>query len=446
MPWFMTRPMRRAMLGSSRRIWPFGAALLAIGLVSAPYAEASDRSTVLVAKGELAYHQGRLDDSVSLLRQAVAADSQDPVAHLALGQVLLETGNRTDAIASFERSLEIRPGFPAAERALATARSGRSTSGLFGTVSDVARPEAGPGRATAKRWGVTLTTGLQYDDNVTIEPSGRVPVSLGDTDDIAFIFGFTGHFDVVSREDVLLRLEYDLYQSLHPDIDDFDFRSNRVWGTASYALAPWVWIGLQGGYNHYTLGPHSYLGESFVLPFLSVLQETWGLTQLTYRHGENTFWGFSDFGSPFRDVRDGPTDAASIDQTLYLQEKYFTFGYRFERENPDRSGGRTTVPVGNDFELDSNQLTLGGGSSLLWEVYLDLLYLYRMDDYDNPQSVSGFTKHRNDDGHFFYAALSRPITDHVSVVVNYYGTINDSDLSVFEYNRNVIGTLLQVSF
>jgi len=35
---------------------------------------------------------------------------------------------------------------------------------------------------------------------------------------------------------------------------------------------------------------------------------------------------------------------------------------------------------------------------------------------------------------------------HVSLAVVYYGTINDSNVPVFAYQRHVIGTLLQVTY
>jgi hypothetical protein len=73
-------------------------------------------------------------------------------------------------------------------------------------------------------------------------------------------------------------------------------------------------------------------------------------------------------------------------------------------------------------------------------------YLYRNDHYVHRNSFANFRKKRQDDGHFFYAGVSRPIMPHVSLAVVYYGTINDSNVSVFDYQRHVVGTLLQVIY
>ncbi|HEX6131378.1 MAG TPA: hypothetical protein VF044_06575, partial [Actinomycetota bacterium] len=274
-------------------------------------------------------------------------------------------------------------------------------------------------------------------------PHNRTAAGLTDKDDIAFILSGGGHFDVVTRPDLLVRLEYDLYQTLHPDLDDYDFRSQRVQGTISYALRPTLWVGVQGGYNHYTLGPHSYLGEPFVMPFVSLLQGRWGLTQVNYRHGDSTY-----FSSPFNDFRDGPTESAGIRQDVFLDgDRYVSAGYQFTSEDPTKSVGPDPgLPLPRDYQFAANDLYVGGGMPLLWALYLDVQYLYRNEDYARPSSFVASRDDRQDDGHYFYASISRPILPHVSLALTYYGTINDSNVPVFEYQRHVVATLLQVTY
>jgi hypothetical protein len=415
--------------------WVYGVTVMLLAMS----AGASERSQVLVAKGELAYHRGNSAEARALLEQAVAADPSDANAHVTLGQVLLAAGDGAAAARAFERAAALDPESEAAQRGLVYAREGAPVVSIdgervSGTVGEIGRIASVRSEA-ARRWGLTLTSGLQYDSNVTLEPHNRTGAGLGDKDDIAFVMSGGGHFDVVSRPELLFRLEYDLYQTLHPDLDDYDFRSQRIQGTISRAVHPNVWVGLQGGYNHYTLGPHSYLGEPFVMPFVSVLQGEWGLTQAQYRHGDNTY-----FSEPFNEVRDGPTESAGLRQDLFLDDdRYVSGGYQFTNEDPSPSAG-------SDYESNANEVYLGGGLPLVWETYLDVQYLYRNDHYVHRNSFANFRKKRQDDGHFFYAGVSRPIMPHVSVAVVYYGTINDSNVSVFDYQRHVVGTLLQVIY
>lgn len=412
---------------------------LGCALALTAVAWASEQSEILVAKGELAYHRGRPDEARALLERAVAADPEDALAHVVLGEVLLALGDRDGAERAFARAETLQPDLESARSGLRRAREAApepstESERLSGTVGEIGRLAAVRQHAR-RRWGLSFTTGIQYDSNVTLEPHNRTSAGLGDKDDIAFVLNGGGHVDVVDRPNLLVRLDYDLYQTLHPDLDDFDFRSQRVQGTVSYAVRPALWVGVQGGYNHYTLGPHSYLGEPFVMPFVSLVEGAWGLTQVNYRHGDSTY-----FATPFNDVRDGPSESTGIRQDLFFAGgRYTSAGYQFTSEDPSPASGR-------DWQVATNELFVGGGTPVAWGVYLDAQYLYRNDDYLRPNSFIGLRDTRQDDGHFVYASLSRPVMPHVSVAVVYYGTINDSNVPVFEYQRHVVATLLQVTY
>ena len=397
---------------------------------------ASERSELLVAQGEVAYHRGSYEEARARFAEAVATDPADAAAHYQLGLALLALERWDEAAAALAQALALAPDLEGARRALVLARREQTPAG------DVARPgtpgtlaQAVPSRSR-KRWDIHAATGIQYDSNVTIAPGGQIGEQFGDRDDVAFILSGGGRYDLIDRPDALVRLEYDLYQTLHVDLTDFDFRAHHVRGTASYALLPSLWAGVQGGYHHYTLGPHSYLSEPSVQPFLSLLEGNWGLTQAFYRYGDDTY-----LSQPFHDVRDGPTNAGGLDQTLYGPDgaSYLTMGYQFGTENPTRA-------VGNDFQLRFHQAYVGVGVPAWWQTAVDLMYLYRYDDYTHPNSVVDFRKRRHDSTHYFYASVARPLVPHVSVVVAYFGTIDFSNISLYEYHRNVVSAVLEVTY
>src|SRR5688572_3011203 len=360
-----------------------GALAAVMSTTLASSALASERSEILTARGEVAYHHGRQDEAVRLLRAAVAADARDPLAHNALGQVLLALGRRDEAAAAFSRALGVDPELDAAKVGLARSRGEALAPGadrVGAAVGEIGRLAPVRTEAARKRWGFTITTGVQYDSNVTIEPRGRAAsAGLGDQDDAAFVFGLGTRFDLVDRPNLLLRFEYDLYQTLHPDLDEFDFRSHEPRGTASFGLTPELWLGVQGGYNHYTLGEDSYQGEPYVMPFVSYVEGDWGLTQLLYRHGTDTY-----FSPPFDEERDGNNQTVNLGQTFYFaDDRYVTTGYQWNTENPSRSS-----VIANDWEFVSNQGYLGAGAQLPWDVFADVLYLFRYDDYKHPNSFA----------------------------------------------------------
>ncbi len=423
----------RARPARSRRV---GFLLLSAGLViSAPGSlGASERSELLVARGQVAYHRGRYEEARARFAEAAAADPKDATAHYQLGLALLALERWDEAAAALERALALAPGLEPARRALVLARTKQPAP-----AGEVARPGTTETSAPAqrrKRWNIHAATGFQYDSNVTIAPGGQIGQQFGDRDDVGFILSGGGRYDLLDRPNALVRVEYDLYQTLHLDLTDFDFRAHHVRGTASHALLPSLWAGVQGAYHHYTLGPHSYLSQPAVMPFLSLLEGSWGLTQLSYRFGYDTY-----LTQPFHEVRDGPSNAVGIDQNLYAPDgaSYLAMGYQYGTEDPRSLAG-------NDFQLRFHQAYAGGGFPAWWKTAVDLMYLYRYDDYTHPNSVAGFRTRRHDSTHYFYASVSRPLVPHVSVAIGYFGTIDFSNISLFEYHRNVVSAVLEVTY
>src|SRR4029077_21227289 len=53
--------------------------------------------------------EGRADDAFSELMAVVLIDRRDAQTHASIGQLYLDTGRNTDAVAAFGRALELRP-------------------------------------------------------------------------------------------------------------------------------------------------------------------------------------------------------------------------------------------------------------------------------------------------------------------------------------------------
>lgn len=435
-------------------------------LVAIPWlAWASDESELLVAKGQVAYHQGHYQEAHTLLERAVKVDPEDAEAHYFLGVVLNRLERWDEAAAAFERALALRPDFDLARRGLEMAhrRDRREPAALSAEAEKVApideitrirRPEL------LKRWEVHAATGLEYDSNVVLAPRGNTAGAISDPGDMGVILSAGGRYDLVTGATVLVRAEYDIYQVWRPNIDDFDFQSHRPRGTVSYAIRPSIWAGVQGGYSYYRLGDGSFLGEPFVFPFVSFVHGGKGLTQITYRHGDTTY-----FSAPFENLRDGRVFRVGASHTFYgAGGKYLTLGYGYGREDPSprflrgpvtESGvsycrrdtsSDITLPCPRDFEYFFNEVSVAVGFGAWWKTLVDVMYLYRYDEYTEPNSLAGFRKRRYDSGHNFFAQVLRPIGEHVRVAVAYFGTINPSNIDLYDYRRNVVSGTLEVVY
>ena len=306
--------------------------------------------------------------------------------------------------------------------------------GPAGSSADNALDVA-PVLADERRWEVHGSTGFVYDSNVTLDPSGQpVPGTVADPADGAFVLGAGGSVDLVDTDRAEVGLEYELYQSLYFRLHDYNLRSNRVQGTAGFSLVPALWAGLQAGYQHYALGGSAYSGEAFVTPFLSLIEGAWGLGQLLYRHGDMSY-----LSPPFEGIRDGPNDAASVVQTIYWRACTVSLGYEFGSERP-------SAAAGDDYRYRSQQLFAGLVFTPGWQTTVDLMYLFRYENYTEPNSFAAYRTRRQDHISQFHAGVERPVAPHLAVALSYFGTVDDSNIPVFEYRRHVVQAELRFSY
>lgn len=363
------------------------AACLAVAAV-ATAVSASERSELLVAQGEVAYHAGRLEEARTLFTDALAADPDDQAARGWL-----------DVLAS---------------------RLPR----------DAARGERR--EAAARPWDLEIGTGIQYDSNVRLDPRDR-------RDDAGFLFRLGGHYDPYRDDHTLVRLDYDFLQVLHTDVRDYDVRSNRVRGTVSRALTPALWLGVQGGYDHTTLDTHAYLQEPWVMPYLSVLEGDFGATQILYRRGEQDYLG-SPFGG-LRVDRDGTIDATAVNQLLFFLDRRLavTVGYAYEEATPHKLAG-------DDYARRTHLGRVNVRFPAWWRTLVELEYVHRYEDYTEPNTNAASGKTRQDNGDYMAAFVRRPIIPHLDAVVSYFGTVNGSNLPLFDYQRHIVAFELRWSF
>ena len=397
-------------------------ALLALAL-GASAARASERSALLTAQGEVAYDAGQWDVARERFADALADDPSDGAARYGLGLALGKLGRWSEAKAAFEEVLAADPGFADAARArdIAAAR-------LRDAGERAAAAEESEG-AARRSWGLRAGTGMQYDSNVRLDPTH--PKRSG-----AAVFTAGAYYEPVHRRNFLLRLDWDLYETVQTDARDFDFGWNSVFGTASWAPHPAVWLGLQGGYDHYTLGGDQWLQEPWVKPFANVIEGNVGVAYLAYR------WGFGDWRAfPFHDVRTGPTDAVSLTQMFFLGDpsRWISFGWQWDDERPTHASG-------DDYRRYGNQGLVGLGLPGWWRTYGELTLLYRADDYLDPNSFSPTHQRRQDDQYEMIATIRRPITDWLSAIAWYDGTWHPSNIGLFDYRRHVVGAGVEVTY
>jgi tetratricopeptide (TPR) repeat protein len=391
--------------------------------------QGSERFTAAFFLGLTLYRLG--DDAAALpyLNQAKADPELRAAAGYYAGLALLRQGNTE---AGRTELTEVTHQQPQSEVGKAAQR--------YTAMEEGRRPSKAPEEA-AKPWSLAATASVQYDSNVVIEPSDSdvllTAQGVSGQDDGAAVLTAGGGYTLLDAVVGSLRAEYDFYQSIHFQLTEFDLQGHRVrLGAASRPGN--VSYGITGTYDFYALDYQSFFQEALATPWVSVAEGEAAAMQVYY-----TMRGRDFFRDPFDPGRDSINNAAGIRQYAMLGSaaRVLGVGYQFDSEDTLSDG-----PMGKDFEYNGHQLDIGVSLPLWSLVDLQLAYLFRLEDYQFPNSRADFEFRRHDNAHQFVVALAHDLAPHVAVISDFIGIINNSNVGAFDYDRYIVSLGLRMAF
>jgi len=280
------------------------------------------------------------------------------------------------------------------------------------------------------RLNVYGEVGFEYDSNVVLAPSNETiknAIGISNQDDGRAVITVGGTYVPWRTERAELQLGYEFYQSLQFNLTSFDLQDHRPSVQFTYKTDR-ARFGFAAQYDYDLLETSSFLQGVEALPWVTVPEAGFGRTDLYYRFRWRTF-----YQQPFETLLDAYNYSPGIRQLFYIDgpQRYAWLGYRFDRQDPINSAGR-------QFGYDGNETSVGIGWALPLQVAAQAGYAYRSENYDGSS--------RHDDEHRLSAVFERGITDHLGVVVGYYGTFNDSNQKPYEYERHIASVTLRASF
>jgi hypothetical protein len=133
-------------------------------------------------------------------------------------------------------------------------------------------------------------------------------------------------------------------------------------------------------------------------------------------------------------------------------DRYLSLGYQFDQNDPVVNNGLVTItdptlspgdqPFGpNSYGYDGNEVNIGMGWLLPQSVTANASFAYRHERYQELASNG-----RKDDEYVATVALSRPIMNHLNAIVAYLGDYNNSNQSLFDYDRSIVSVAMEVRF
>jgi Flp pilus assembly protein TadD len=403
------------------------------------------------------YHLQRYRDALRHLVEAQRARPQNGLIHYYKGLCYYRLAERTAAVTSLTRAAEleqfIRPKahyylgltyleeekLAEALQAFQTAASESPDTNVAFSAVDFIREinEQLQRQRAEKPWELRLAVGSQFDSNVVLLPDrGPALGQITDEEDFRFTFSVGGRLDLWRTPSTYLMGDYNLYQTVHTDLDDFDLQAHLFRLIGGWSLSPSLNVGLEGGTNFFRVGDDDYLHEIYGMPFMGFFLRRWAYTYLSYRlTNENYLASFLD------PARDGLGQTVAVRQYFLLEgfDRYFFLGYQYSIDNP-------SLHLGNDFQYKGNQAEVGMLTPAPFDTLVETTYFFRNEDYSFANSRTAFTRSRDDDVHDILVILRKKLTSFLEINVSYLGRINNSNIGDFKYKRHIASLGFQVVF
>ena len=283
-----------------------------------------------------------------------------------------------------------------------------------------------------KPWGASVGVAYQYDDNVVLKPTGVIPgvVITGDRDS-SIITTLRAYYHPLLEGNWFLSNQYTLYANSYFNTTTHDLLNQ------TFSLNPGYNFGrsaltLPVTYSHVWLSGTQYLGVMSARPSLSInlLPNHFGQISLGYARR----WMvqpalFSD------EDRDAHIFIGSLGYSHSFWEKgSLNLVYEFTWDLTD----------GKNWENNGHRFNLNLLIPILDKVSLSLSGELFYQDYTRTHSIFGIR--RNDKTYSGTIGLIWELWKDVTLNLQYYRAKADSNLFIYDYERNVFTVGIQFSF
>ena len=393
--------------------------------------------------GNSYYELGSYDAAADAFQQVLKINSENATALFYLGLSLIKQKKYAESIPYFKKAGTLDPDFR--QLSLFYVGEAQSELGNIEQASDTwketikVNPSTDIARKTGtliktltqetnekKPWSVSMSTGIEYDDNVT--------VSLQDlasgVDDFANIFEFAGDYKFLKTEKYELDVGYDLYQSLYHSLSEFDLQSH-VFSLGGNRKFENFDVDLFTNYNRTTLGGEDFLESYSFAPQVSFFPTERWYTLIGYSYEDSHF--FTD------SARDGQSHSLGMDHFVFFMKgkSYLLFSYRFENKNTH----------GDEFTYAGHYGTLGVKLPLpLWDQKGSLSLNYRYFYKDYREITPSLGRERRDLRHTIQVGFSQPLCESLRLNLNYEFIDSVSNLQQIDFTENIASLALVVSF
>ncbi len=389
------------------------------------------------------FSAGDYASAIPYLQQARRTPELEGDASLYLGRAELQLGHAAEARADLERAARDGGNAIAARYYLGVA------SFLAGDIDAAetefravvaAAPATDLGRQAAaylrliKRFAVVASLGLEYDSNVVLAPltggeAFKSALGISDQADGRTTIQLGADYALWRTRRAQLWVGYHFSQTLQFRLTEFDLQDHHPVVELLYDAEPFQ-LGAVASYDYYILETSSFFQQPLGLLWADLAEGDVARSAVFFRFRYRDF-----FESPFAGVRNTFNYSGGATQYFFIgkPERYLWGEYRFDKEDPEYT-------VGLPFGYTGNQVGGGMGWPLPADMSGEAGYAYRHERY---RSQSGG---RRDNEQLVSVTARRPLTDVFDITGGFFADVNNSNVSVFAYQRYVVSLALEAKF
>ncbi len=382
------------------------------------------RARVYYYQGLIFRQQGKLDEAAKKFEKAASLDAElAPEAHYRAGVAYYHAGNRRAATGALHRVIKMAP----------ESEASRLSHALMEQI-----------QSETKQWSGSLSAGLQYDDNVILEPrAAALPVGTAyiNGEDVVSVLHLAGHYQGWVTSKTAGKVQYNLYQNLHSEneLKDFDISDHHLNFTGGRETRHGM-LTLSYDVQYTFLRDDRYFFQQGLGPTLSLRGANDRRTDISYRFRFQRFYNIIPL-FPTNADRNVRRHEVGLIYSMKLQDKgHLTGGYFFDKDIAGKG------PSEDDWSLNEHRLT-SGFTSLPWRSWTAAIHLeFNLKGFAHPHQLLLHDVPRKDRGWFTSVRLARPIYSNIQGSFQYLYQQNSSNIPFYDYRRNLVGVFTTVTF
>ncbi len=399
---------------------------------------------------ETLYQLGETKEAEKYIEVAEAGKIKESETAFLKGLVLLKDGDNLGAVAAFENAKKLDSSVSQAadyQIGLAYLKEKRfkEAKGVFKDVmvldpnsnladfSDEYVKAIKRKEEAEKPYRITVGAYGEYDTNVLLKPSDvNVAANITGEADWREVYTGLGEYRLKMTDRFSVTPQFSFYRAHQNSIGILNVTSYTGTVTPNYNFDKGT-IGLPVGYNYTDVGESKYVTTLSATPTLNYLLGKTNMAQATFKYQKN------DFARPAiipDENRNSNFFAGSLGWYHFFDENRGFFGARYELDKDDTKGSNWRF-LGNRFDATVlYPFWEKFKASLAGEIFLQ--------DFDKTNSIFG--KDRNDQVYTVSSMLAYNFWKAAELQFRYTFVKDKSNISVYDYNRNIFSLGLEYKF